>query len=86
MAQNVFEFVTFWPQLTIMHFCTRKFEKKTGTATRSYWTRKRAFQFYSPGVVRRSHAAVRHVRALSYARRCCYRCCSSAGVCMQLDD
>jgi len=32
---------------------------KTKTATRSCRTRKRAFLFYSPGVVRRSHAAER---------------------------
>jgi len=36
--------------------------KRTRTATRSCRTRKRAFHFYSPGVVRRSHAATRHVR------------------------
>jgi len=34
----------------------------TRTATRNCQTRKRACHFYSPGVVRRSHAAVRHVR------------------------
>ena len=37
------------------------------TAMRSCRTRKRAFHFYSPGVVRCSHAAVRHVRALCMA-------------------
>jgi len=31
----------------------------TRTATRSCPTRKRAFHFYSPGVVRRSHTAAR---------------------------
>ena len=36
---------------------------ETSTATRSCRTRKRAFYFYSPGVVRRSHSAVRHVLA-----------------------
>jgi len=35
---------------------------KIRTAARSYLTRKRAFNFYSPGVVRRSRAA---------AGRCC---------------
>jgi len=49
---------------------------ETGIAARNCRTRKRAYHFYSPGVVRRSHAAARHVRALlSYDRRCCWRCC-----------
>jgi len=39
---------------------------ETRTATRSYRTRKRAFHFCSPGVVRRSHAAARQVPALLY--------------------
>jgi len=47
----------------------------TRTTTRSCLTQKRAFHFCSPGVVRRSHAATRHVRALSHASR---RCCSVA--------
>jgi len=34
---------------------------KTRTAALSCRTRKRAFHFYSPGIVRRSHDAVRHV-------------------------
>jgi len=40
--------------------------EKNLTATRSCRTRKRAFHFYSPGVVRRSHAVARQVRALLY--------------------
>ena len=39
---------------------------KTKTATHSCRTRKRAFHFYSLGVVRLSHAAARHVQALLY--------------------
>jgi len=39
----------------------------TRTATRSCLTRKWAFYFYSAGDVRRSNAAARHVRTLSYA-------------------
>jgi len=35
----------------------------TRTATHRSLTWKRAFHFYSPGVVRRSHAAARQVRA-----------------------
>jgi len=35
---------------------------KTKTATRSCRTQKREFYFYSPGVVRRSHAVAQHVR------------------------
>jgi len=35
----------------------------TRTSTRSCQTRKCAFHFYSPGAVRRSHAAARQVRA-----------------------
>jgi len=35
---------------------------QTRTTTRSCRTRKRAFHFYSPGVVRRSHAAALRVR------------------------
>jgi len=31
--------------------------------------RKRSFHLYSPGVVRRSHVAARHVRTLCMARR-----------------
>jgi len=38
----------------------------TRTTTRSCRTRKRAFHFYSPGVVRRSHAAALHVWAVFY--------------------
>jgi len=38
----------------------------TKTATRSCRTRKSAFHFCSPGVVRRNHAAARHVWALLY--------------------
>ena len=56
--------------------------RQTRTAAHSCRTRKRAFHFSSPGVVRRSHAAARHVRALLYGpsvllplllKRCC--CC-----------
>ena len=47
------------------------------TATRSCRTRKLAVHLYSPGVVRRSHAEARHVRALLYACRCCC-CCPAA--------
>ena len=55
-------------------------EKETGTATHSCWTRKCTFHFYSPGVIRCSHTAVHHVRALSYVHChcCCWRCCAEA--------
>jgi len=43
--------------------CHKKIKR---TATLSCRTRKRAFNFYSSGVVRRSHVAVRNVRALLY--------------------
>jgi len=48
----------------------------TRTITRSCRIRKCAFHLYSPGVVRRSHAAARQVRALARLR--CCRCCISA--------
>jgi len=44
---------------------------KTITTTRSCRSQKRAVHFYSPGVVRRSHAAARHVRYCCMLRRCC---------------
>jgi len=44
---------------------TNQFTKQI-TATHSCRTRKRAVHFCSPGVVRRSHAAARNVRALLY--------------------
>jgi len=51
----------------------------TRTATRSCRTRKRAFHFCLPGVVRRRHAAALHVRpgAADAAAGCCcrHRCC-----------
>jgi len=40
---------------------------KTRAATRSCRTRKRAVHFYSPGGVRRSHAAALHVRPAAAA-------------------
>jgi len=40
---------------------------KIRTATRSCRTRKRAFHFYSPGVVQRSHTAALHVRPAAAA-------------------
>jgi len=56
-----------------IHYCCNC-QQWTRTATRSCRTRKRAFHFYSLGVVRGSHAEARHVRALPYPRRC-WRCC-----------
>ena len=52
------------------HFVIQRCNKtvyRTRTATCSCKIWKRAVHFYSPGVVRRSHAAVRHVRAV----HCC---------------
>jgi len=46
---------------------TKLTQKKTRTATRSCQTRKRAVHFYSPGGVRRSHAAALHVRPAAAA-------------------
>ena len=46
---------------------------KTRAATYSCRTRKRAVHFCSPGVVRRSHAAARHVRDCCMVLRCL--CC-----------
>ena len=58
---------------------TKQIVERTRTATRSCQTRKRAFHFYSPGVVPRSHAAAEHAPALLYDRRrrcrCRCRCC-----------
>jgi len=71
---------TFWNKVTPLKVTT---VHNTGTATRSCRTRKCALHFYSPGIVRRSHAAARHVRALLYGpplllpllqQRCCCYC------------
>jgi len=59
----------FYPLPAFVLYFDRLWHKKieeTRTTTRSCQTRKRAFHFYSPGVVRRSHAAARHVAVLLY--------------------
>jgi len=53
------------------------------TATLSCQTRKRAFHFYAPGVVPRSHAAtLTHLyRPKWYARGPCGYCCATRHCC-----
>jgi len=65
----------------------------TRTATRSCRARKRAFHFYSPGVVRRSHAAraarapraARATRAAAVAAAACCINAADATVCSQFN-
>jgi len=66
-CNGAFEMQLQWDlQQSLYCKCTDEFASETRTATRSRRTRKRAFHFYSPGVVRRSHVAARQLSALLY--------------------
>ena len=88
-CNGAFEMQLQWDlQRSLYCKCTDEFASETRTATRSRRTRKRAFHFCSPGVVRRSHVAARQLSALLYCmsaplplcrRRCCPCCCVGIG-------
>jgi len=60
--------------------------RRTTAAAHSCRTQKRAFHFYTPGVVRRSNAAARQVRAVLLLPAATTAAAAAAAVYRKFDD